>query len=61
MINNAGIAQVNPIADVTPEEVAKIWAVNVDGVLWGIQAAAAKFQQRGQGGKIINASIHRRS
>jgi meso-butanediol dehydrogenase/(S,S)-butanediol dehydrogenase/diacetyl reductase len=25
-------------------------------VLWGIQAAAAKFQQRGHGGKIINAS-----
>ncbi len=56
MINNAGIAQVNPIADVTPEEVAKIWAVNVDGVLWGIQAAAAKFVERGHGGKIINAS-----
>jgi meso-butanediol dehydrogenase/(S,S)-butanediol dehydrogenase/diacetyl reductase len=52
MINNAGIAQVNPIADVTEEEVAKIWAVNVDGVLWGIQAAAAKFHQRGQRGKI---------
>ncbi len=56
MINNAGIAQVNPIADVTPEEVAKIWAVNVDGVLWGIQAAAAKFTELGHGGKIINAS-----
>lgn len=56
MVNNAGIAQVNPISEVTPEEVAKLWAVNVDGVLWGIQAAAAKFQQRGHGGKIINAS-----
>jgi len=43
---------VNPIADVTEAEVAKVWEVNVDGVLWGIQAAAAKFQQRGQGGKI---------
>jgi len=56
MVNNAGIAQVNPIKDVLPEEVAKILAVNVEGVLWGIQAAAAKFQQRGHGGKIINAS-----
>ena len=27
-----------------------------DGVLWGIQAAAAKFQALGQRGKIINAS-----
>jgi meso-butanediol dehydrogenase/(S,S)-butanediol dehydrogenase/diacetyl reductase len=30
--------------------------VNVDGVLWGIQAAARKFMQRKQQGKIINAS-----
>jgi meso-butanediol dehydrogenase/(S,S)-butanediol dehydrogenase/diacetyl reductase len=56
MVNNAGIAQVNPIKDVLPDEVSRILAVNVEGVLWGIQAAAAKFQQRGHGGKIINAS-----
>lgn len=56
MINNAGIAQVNPIADVTPEEVSRIMAVNVEGVLWGIQVAAAKFRERGHGGKIVNAS-----
>ena len=56
MVNNAGIAQVNPIVDVQPDEVSKILAVNVEGVLWGIQAAAKKFQERGHGGKIINAS-----
>ncbi|NGP05919.1 acetoin reductase [Rhodococcus sp. 14C212] len=56
IVNNAGIAQVNPIADVTPEEVSRIMAVNVEGVLWGIQIAAAKFRERGQGGKIVNAS-----
>ncbi|WP_066902990.1 acetoin reductase [Millisia brevis] len=56
IINNAGIAQVAPIDDVRPADVAKIWSVNVDGVLWGIQAAAAKFQALGQSGKIINAS-----
>lgn len=56
MINNAGIAQVAPIDDVRPDDVRKIWAVNVDGVLWGIQAAAAKFKALGQKGKIINAS-----
>ncbi len=56
MINNAGIAQVQPLADVTPEEVDKILKVNVQGVLWGIQAAAKKFQQRQQKGKIINAA-----
>jgi meso-butanediol dehydrogenase/(S,S)-butanediol dehydrogenase/diacetyl reductase len=56
IINNAGIAQVNPLADVQPEEVSRILAVNVEGVLWGIQVAAAKFRARGHGGKIINAS-----
>nr|WP_314142580.1 acetoin reductase [uncultured Rhodococcus sp.] len=56
IVNNAGIAQVAPLDDVRPEDTKKIWAVNVDGVLWGIQAAAAKFKSLGQKGKIINAS-----
>jgi meso-butanediol dehydrogenase/(S,S)-butanediol dehydrogenase/diacetyl reductase len=34
MVNNAGIAQVNPIVGVQPDEVSKILAVNVEGVLW---------------------------
>jgi meso-butanediol dehydrogenase/(S,S)-butanediol dehydrogenase/diacetyl reductase len=56
IVNNAGIAQVQPLADVTPEQLDKILKVNVQGVLWGIQAAAKKFKQRGQKGKIISAS-----
>lgn len=56
MVNNAGIALVAPLIDTTPEDVAKIWAVNVDGVLWGIQAAVTKLKQLGHPGKIINAS-----
>ncbi|WP_115718015.1 acetoin reductase [Gallaecimonas mangrovi] len=56
MVNNAGIAEVNPLADVEPEEVEKIFRINVNGVLWGIQAAAKKFQARKQKGKIISAS-----
>jgi len=55
MINNAGIAQVQPISDVTEEEVARIHKINIEGVLWGIQAAAKKFIERGQKGKIISA------
>ena len=56
MVNNAGIAQVNALADVTQEEVEKIFRINVQGALWGIQAAAKKFIARGQKGKIISAS-----
>lgn len=55
MVNNAGIAQVQPIADVTEEEVERIMRINVQGTLWGIQAAAKKFIDRNQKGKIINA------
>ena len=56
IVNNAGIAQVQPLLEVTPEEVSKIVNINVHGVLWGIQAAAKKFKARKQKGKIINAS-----
>ena len=55
MVNNAGIAQVNPLSEVTPDELTQIMGINVGGVLWGIQAAAAKFKTRGHGGKIISA------
>jgi meso-butanediol dehydrogenase / (S,S)-butanediol dehydrogenase / diacetyl reductase len=39
-----------------PEEFEKIMRINVAGALWGIQAAAKKFQERKQKGKIINAA-----
>lgn len=55
IVNNAGIAQVQPLANVTPEEVDRIMRINVQGTLWGIQAAAKKFIDRQQKGKIINA------
>ena len=56
MVNNAGIAQVLPILEVTPADLEKILKINVEGVLWGIQAAAKKFKARKQRGKIISAS-----
>ena len=55
MVNNAGICQVNPLSEVTQEEVELIYGINVQGTLWGIQAAAAKFIARKQKGKIVNA------
>lgn len=56
IINNAGIAQVKPLDDVRPEDLERIFRINIDGVVWGIQAAAAKLKARGHKGKIINAS-----
>jgi len=56
MINNAGIAQVQPLSEVMPEDIERIYKINVQGVLWGIQAAAKKFMAREHKGKIINAA-----
>lgn len=56
MVNNAGIAQVQPIAEITEAEMDRVFAVNVKGVLWGIQAAAARFKKDGTRGKIISAA-----
>lgn len=56
MVNNAGIAQVEPLDEVRPEALERIQRINVGGVLWGIQAAAAKLRELGHGGKIINAA-----
>ncbi|MBN9028075.1 MULTISPECIES: acetoin reductase [Kaistia] len=56
IVNNAGIAQVKPLSEVEPADLERIFRINVDGVLWGIQAAARTFQARKQKGKIINAS-----
>ena len=55
IVNNAGIAQVQALSDVTPGDVDRIFKINVEGVLWGIQAAAKKFKERKHKGKIINA------
>lgn len=54
LINNAGIVQVKPLVEVRPEELEKLFKVNVFGVLYGIQAAFE--QMRNTGGKIINAA-----
>lgn len=56
MVNNAGISQTKNLLSVTQQEVEKIFQINVQGVLWGIQAAGSKFKARQQKGKIINAS-----
>jgi meso-butanediol dehydrogenase/(S,S)-butanediol dehydrogenase/diacetyl reductase len=56
IVNNAGVVDVGPIAEVTPDRIDRIFKINVGGVLWGIQAAASKFKQREQKGKIINAA-----
>lgn len=56
IVNNAGVAPTTPIQTVTPDILNDTLAINLGGVIWGIQAGAAKFKELGHGGKIINAS-----
>jgi meso-butanediol dehydrogenase/(S,S)-butanediol dehydrogenase/diacetyl reductase len=56
IVNNAGIAPQSPIEDITPESVAKIFSINFNGVIWGVQAATKAFRELGHGGKIISAA-----
>ncbi|GAA4824863.1 acetoin reductase [Actinomycetospora corticicola] len=56
MVANAGIAQVKTLLEVTPEDLQRMLAVNVGGVLWCLQAAAETMIEQGRGGKIISAS-----
>jgi meso-butanediol dehydrogenase / (S,S)-butanediol dehydrogenase / diacetyl reductase len=56
MVANAGIAQVKTLLEVTPEDLEKIFSVNVFAVVYCLQAAAETFIAQGRGGKIINAA-----
>jgi meso-butanediol dehydrogenase / (S,S)-butanediol dehydrogenase / diacetyl reductase len=56
MVANAGIAQVKTLLDVTPDDLRKIFDVNVFGVVYCLQAAASTMIAQGNGGKIINAA-----
>lgn len=56
IVNNAGIAQIKPVLEISEQELDQIFKVNVNSVVWGIQAAAAKFEELGHGGKIISAA-----
>lgn len=55
-VNNAGEAFIDPIIDSDPEKISHLLDVNLKGTFWGIQAAAKRFKQQGNGGRIINAA-----
>ena len=52
-VNNAGIFPFAEIGDVTPEQIRATLSVNVEGVLFGAQAAARHMRP---GGAIVNMS-----
>jgi 3alpha(or 20beta)-hydroxysteroid dehydrogenase len=57
LVNNAGIVHVNPLLEETLESWNALLAVNVTGVLLGMQAAIPAMRTRGAGSIINIASI----
>lgn len=56
IVNNAGIAPTSPIEEITQESIEKLFSINFNGVVWGVQAAVKAFKELGHGGKIISAA-----
>jgi acetoin reductase-like protein len=56
LVNNAGIFEMAPILEITEESFDKQFAVNTRGLLFMLQAVAARMVEQGRGGKIINFS-----
>lgn len=54
LINNAAIFSAAPISEITRDDYARVFDINVCGTLFTMQAAAKHMIARGQGGKIIN-------
>ncbi|WP_439271838.1 L-iditol 2-dehydrogenase [Pseudochrobactrum sp. HB0163] len=54
LINNAALFDLAPIVEITRESYERLFAVNVSGTLFMMQAVARSMIARGKGGKIIN-------
>ena len=54
LVNNAALFDAAPIVDISRESFDRLFAINVAGVLFTLQAAAKSMIARGKGGKIIN-------
>jgi NAD(P)-dependent dehydrogenase (short-subunit alcohol dehydrogenase family) len=54
LINNAALFDLAPVVEISRSSYDRLFAVNVFGTLFTLQAAARSMIARGQGGKIIN-------
>jgi len=56
LVNNAAVFDMEPVLEITSESFDKVFAVNVKGLLFTLQAVARQMVKQGRGGKIINIS-----
>ena len=54
LVNNAALFTAAPIAEISRADYERVFAVNVAGTLFCLQAAARHMIERGEGGRIIN-------
>ncbi|MBA5778057.1 L-iditol 2-dehydrogenase [Stappia sp. F7233] len=54
LINNAAIFDLAPIVEISRQSYERVFAINVAGTLFTLQAVARSMIKRGKGGKIIN-------
>ena len=54
LVNNAAVFVLDTVEDVAPENWSRVFAVNVEGVVFAMQTAAKQMIRQGRGGKIIN-------
>jgi len=56
MVNNAGIAELSPIVEITGADWDRMLAVNLRGTFLGCREAAKQMISQGEGGRILNCS-----
>lgn len=54
LVNNAALFDLAPIVEITRDSYDRLFALNVGGTLFTMQAVARHMIERGKGGKIIN-------
>ena len=54
LVNNAAVFDLAPILEITEQSYDTVFAVNVRGLLFTLQAAARQMVKQGRGGKIVN-------
>ena len=54
LINNAAVFDLDSIVDITRADFERVFAINVTGTLFMLQAAAKQMIKQGEGGRIIN-------
>ena len=54
LVNNAGVFDMAPTVEITRESLRRVYAVNVEGLLFTLQAVARQMIAQGGGGRIVN-------